>query len=219
MTGGRRSQRSRPFAVVGLAALLMVGVLLLLWDWGAPRKSRHATGPADAGAAPSFQPPPPLEAPTPLAAETSAAQLPGARAIPSSPSPSPPDDGLDAPEWKNAKLAFGMRELGAMGPYVKVGLAAARREMDFCFRQAERARPGTQASGEAQDPQPPPPAVLLLYLEAREGALDIIATRTEYPGSLSPELIDCCRQVLRGFEIPAYKTVPGKRYRVNYHLQ
>ena len=217
MTGGRRSQRSRPFAIVGVAALLMVGVLLLLWDWGAPRKSTRASGSADAGPVPSFQPAPPpaVAAAQPPAAQVSAA---GLTPPPSSPPP-PPDDGLDAPEWKNAKLAFGMRELGPMGPYVKVGLAAARREMDFCFRQAERARPGTQASGEAQDPQPPPPAVLLLYLEAREGALDIIATRTEYPGSLSPELIDCCRQVLRGFEIPAYKTVPGKRYRVNYHLQ
>ncbi|MGE5048147.1 MAG: hypothetical protein ACM3PC_06245, partial [Deltaproteobacteria bacterium] len=45
------------------------------------------------------------------------------------------DPRSDAEAWRNAPMAFGLRELGGMGPYVKAGLDAARRDMDFCFQQ------------------------------------------------------------------------------------
>jgi hypothetical protein len=106
---------------------------------------------------------------------------------------------------------------------VKAGLAAARRDMAFCFRQAGAAAEAAPPAGEVPDDAPPPPpsdpAVLLLYLEAREGALDIVDTRTEHRGTTAPELVECCREVLRGLEIPAFNVVPGQRYRLKYRLQ
>ncbi len=116
-------------------------------------------------------------------------------------------------------MAFRLRELGPMGPYVKAGLDAARREMAFCFRQAGGAPAGAPAPVADPDAPSPDPAVLLLYLEAREGAIDVVGSRTEYLGTLAPELVECCREVLRGWEIPAFSAVPGRRYRLKFQLQ
>jgi hypothetical protein len=124
-----------------------------------------------------------------------------------------PAEGIDAPSWRNARFAFTFRELGKMGPYVKAGLDGARREMSFCFDEA-KARSGQDAHQRSGQP-----AVLLLYLEAREGALDIVDTRTERMGEATVELVECCRQVLRGFTIPAFDTVPGQRFRVRFELE
>jgi len=66
--------------------------------------------------------------------------------------PAPKEEG-DLASWRTAKFAFTFRELGAMGPYVKVGLDGARRDMAFCFEEAN-------ASGAAASD----PSVLLLYL-------------------------------------------------------
>ena len=46
-----------------------------------------------------------------------------------------------------------------------------------------------------------------------------MGSRTEYLGTLAPELVDCCREVLRGWEIPAFRALPGGRYRLKYHLE
>ena len=122
-----------------------------------------------------------------------------------------PDQGPDARAWRNAPMAFGLRELGAMGPYVKAGLDAARRDMEFCFRQEgapSGAEPGAQKA-----------AVFLLYLEAREGALDVVDARPESMGSAPPRLVECCRDVLRGYVIPAFNSVPGRRYRFRFVLE
>lgn len=116
----------------------------------------------------------------------------------------------DAEAWRNAPMAFGFRELGTMGPYVKAGLDAARRDMDFCFQQ--EAPPGA-------DRGPQKPAVLLLYVEAREGALDVVDARPESMGDATARLVECCRDVLRGYEIPAFKAVPGRRYRFRFVLE
>jgi hypothetical protein len=131
----------------------------------------------------------------------------------------PPNEDLDGPSWRTSRLAFRPRELGKLGPYVKAGLDAARRDMMFCFTRSSDA---PAPEGEDQDDAPPPPradpAVLLLYLEAREGALDVIEARTEYRGTSAPEVVECCREVLRGLEIKAFHTVPGERYRLKYRL-
>jgi hypothetical protein len=112
-----------------------------------------------------------------------------------------------------------MRELGRMGPYVKVALEDARRDMDFCFEQARGAASGEAAIAADESARPSAPAVLLLYLQAREGALDVVDVRTDYLGTSSREVVDCCREVLRGREISAFNAVAGRRYRVKYELQ
>jgi hypothetical protein len=134
----------------------------------------------------------------------------------------PPRDALDSASWRSSKLAFRPRELGKLGPYVKVRLDAARRDMDFCFQQAtargEPAAPAGEQPEDAPPPVRPDPAILLLYMEAREGALDIVDTRVEYRGTSSPELVECCREVLRGTEIKVFGAVPGQRYRLKFRL-
>jgi len=102
---------------------------------------------------------------------------------------------------------------------VKAGLDAARRDMAFCFSRAGDAPAPAEGSDDGAPPPPSDPAVLLLYLEAREGALDVIEATTERLGTAAPELVECCREVLRGREIPAFDAVPGRRYRLTYRLQ
>ena len=133
--------------------------------------------------------------------------LAGAKVAPRRP------EGIDSPSWRNARFAFTFRELGKMGPYVKAGLDGARREMSFCFDEAN-ARSGADSGAASKEP-----AVLLLYLEARAEALDVVDTRTERMGDATVEMVECCRQVLRGFAIPAFDTAPGQRFRVRFELE
>jgi hypothetical protein len=96
--------------------------------------------------------------------------------------------------------------------------------MDFCFHQAgapsadpvEAPAAGLEEQGSTPPRRRADPAILLLYVEAREGALDVVETRIEHRGTASAALVECCREVLRGFEIKAFKTVPGSRYRIKF---
>jgi hypothetical protein len=211
---------------VALAAVLGIGVVsLLLTARGAPEPPR-AAGAADAGgdaarapaggaagAASSSPLGPAAGAGAPGAPE------PGAPPAAAWPAPASPDDGPDGAAWRKARVAFQVRELGRMGPYVKTALDAARRDMAFCFRRAARAEAGAPApEGDAAAARGQP-AVLLLYLEAREGTLDVVYTRTDYPGDTPPAVVECCREVLGGLEIRAFGAVPGRRYRLKFRLE
>jgi hypothetical protein len=223
MAGG-----SRPFAA-GFAVGALVALCCAWFLWGraatvgpAPGQAACATCGADAAT------------PQPSAVLAPAAAVPAAaESVTSSPTEAPaaaistsaPRDAFDTPAWRNARVAFRPRDLGRLGPYVRAGLDAARRDMDFCFRQAGAPTGGpaeAPAAGSDQGDTPPPradPAVLLLYVEAREGALDVVGTTTEHRGTASPELVECCREVLRGLEIKAFNTSPGQRYRLKFRLQ
>jgi len=221
MAGG-----SRLFAAgFAVGAVVALGCAWLLWGragTGAPAPGQAACAAADAA---TLQPP--------AAAAPAAAAPAAAERVASSPTEAPaaavptpaPRDAFDSPAWASAKLAFRPRELGRLGPYVRAGLDAARRDMDFCFRQAGAPSGGpaeAPVAGSEQGEAPPPradPAILLLYVEAREGALDVVGTRTEHRGTASPELVECCREVLRGLEIKAFNAVPGRRYRLKFLLQ
>ncbi|MFL5261350.1 MAG: hypothetical protein ACJ79R_21780 [Anaeromyxobacteraceae bacterium] len=161
----------------------------------APETANHSVraerGPAQPGGVEAPPTPPPADAPAPAAAVRPAR---------------PP---VDVAGWERARLAFGFRELGRIAPYVKTGLDAARRDMAFCF-----ARGG---AGEADAPADP--TILTLYLEAREGAIDVVESAVDHRGAARPELIECCREVLRGYEISAFGAVPGQRYRFKYALE
>jgi hypothetical protein len=116
---------------------------------------------------------------------------------------------VDVAGWERARLAFGFRELGRIAPYVKTGLDAARRDMAFCFARAGASDPDAPAD----------PTILTLYLEAREGAIDVVESAVDHRGTARPELLECCREVLRGYEISAFGAVPGQRYRLKYALE
>jgi hypothetical protein len=222
MAGG-----SRPFAAgFAVGALVALGCAWLLWGRaGTGASTPGQAGCATCGADAATPQPSAVAAPTPAvpaAAESVAGSAPETPAA----AVATPRDAFDSPAWRRARLAFRPRELGSMGPYVQAGLDAARRDMGFCFRQggaaAERtlaSAAGPQGQGEPASSPRPDPAILLLYVEAREGALDVIDTRLEYRGTLSPEVVECCREVLRGLEIKAFNTVPGKRYRVKFRLR
>lgn len=115
------------------------------------------------------------------------------------------------PSWRTSKVVFRLRELGAIAPFVDIGLRAAREEMRHCFEAG-------QGSAAAED-VPAEPATLLLYLETREGAIDVADVRTQNLGTSSRALVDCSRDVLRGYVIRAPGAVPGRQYRVHYLLQ
>lgn len=228
MAGG-----GRPVAAgIALVAALALGIAWLSWGGtgSGPRRSTEGAGQeAGAGWAASGDA---AAAPQPRAAggaagpaiERTPAQEAALAAVPTA----APGDAFDTPEWQSAKVAFRPRELGRLGPYVQAGLDSARRDMDFCFRSARTPEERVAAPAAAADPageeEPPPPpradpAVLLLYVEAREGALDVVGTRLEHRGTTSTELVECCREVLRGLEIKAFNTVPGRRYRLRFRIQ
>jgi hypothetical protein len=211
--------------VVGacLALLLALGALWIL------RTRRDAGQPPPAARAEergARDVPEALAGPSPGAQRDPAVAVEGAAAPAPPPRPAThaaaprPEDGPDGQAWRQAKLAFGLRELGRMGPYVKVGLDAARRDMEFCFREAglSAGAPPPSADPDAPAPPPPDPAVLQLYLEAREGALDVVDVRVDHRGAATPELLECCRDVLQGLEIRTFGGAPGRRYRMKYRL-
>lgn len=137
----------------------------------------------------------------------------GAPPAPAPPAPLPED--LD-PSWRDSRVVFRLRELGADTPYVVAGLREARAQMGRCF-EAESAGRSGMGPGEADAAGAP--AVLVLYLDSREGAIDVVEVRAESLGNASRSLVECCRDVLRGHEIRSPKAVPGRRYRVHYPLQ
>ncbi len=226
--------RSSPFVIgVVVAVALGLGAVWLLFAAGHVPEQRpsaaggaganepaHAGGPAVPRPGAAFAVDPGSPAPRADPGPTGARGANPVGLSAAAPRP-PPDEGPDAAAWQKAKVAFRVRELGSMGPYVRTGLDAARRDMEFCFRQAGGASAGAQAPG-AETNAPAPlsdPAVLLLYLEAREGEIDVIDTRIDHLGGAMPEVVECCREVLRGLVIPAFNTVPGQRYRVKYQLE
>lgn len=106
------------------------------------------------------------------------------------------------------------RDLGPMGPSLKLGLDAVRnRDMAFCFRP-----PADEAGATAAAPRHRS-AALLLYLESREGAVAVVGGTVGRAGSLPPQVTECCLEVLRGTEIRASFVVPGRRYAYLYEVE
>jgi len=122
-------------------------------------------------------------------------------------------------QWSTVNIAFLPEDLGRrLGPSLKTGLDVARNDaMAFCFREPER------------DAEPPPRAIptwlprragsLILNLEAREGAVDVVDATVARRGTLPPEVLECCREVLRGMEIKVSFAEPGARFRYFYEIE
>jgi hypothetical protein len=200
-------------AIVVVTAVLGAGAL---WRTGGQREepigSAAAAVARDSAEVSETRPldtPAPLEGRSPRVAP-GASQPPPSSGLAPSAQPRRPARPMDVAAWNEVKPAFSLRELGRMAPYVKTGLDAARTDMEFCFR--------ARATVAEPPPAPADPAVLILYLEAREGAIDVVETTVEHRGAFPAEQVDCCREVLRGLEIPVFNAVPGQRYRFTYAL-
>ncbi|MFL5262621.1 MAG: hypothetical protein ACJ79L_09530, partial [Anaeromyxobacteraceae bacterium] len=218
--------------LAGFAVGALVAPALLWLFWRGTGGERPSGDASDARLASA-----PVTEASPEPPDGGAAALPGLAGAPPAPAEATPadagaapaaarEDGFDGPAWQRSKVVFRTRDLGKLGPHVQSGLDAARRDMEFCYAQAPARRdaaPEPPPDPEQQDATEPParpdPAMLLLFLEAREGALDVVEARTEHRGTSSAELVECCREVLRGMEIKAFGAVPGRRYRVKFRLR
>lgn len=128
------------------------------------------------------------------------------------PAPAPQRDALEE-AWHGTSLAILPRDLGEMGPAIKLALDKAQREdMDFCFRE-----PGTE--GRMAPKTPRRASTLLLFLQAREGAVDVVEARVANPGTLPASVVECCLEVARGLEIPLASAEPGKRLQHLYEIE
>jgi hypothetical protein len=57
------------------------------------------------------------------------------------------------------------------------------------------------------------------YLETRKGAVDVVDARVARPGTLPPEVLECCREVLRGLELDVSVAEQGARFRYLYEIE
>jgi hypothetical protein len=211
-------RRSR--ATLGLATAAVVlfaaGSILFVWlvdGSSARRRERVETPPA-----PEPMPVEPSSAPgwasraaPPATAGAGSEAVPGAEAM------TPAPEQID-PAWNRVHVAARLRDLGPVAPYVSAGLIAAREEMTHCFPAEPPPVVAPPAGPKRDDENWVDPAVLLLYLESRQGFIDVVEATVESFGTESPQVVSCCREVLRGHEIPAVHTGPGQRYRVKFPL-
>ena len=99
-------------------------------------------------------------------------------------------------------------DLGEFGPSLKFGLDEARNnDMAFCFRDVDQSGRGALATD------------FILYLEAREDAVDVVDVKVARPGNLPPSVRECCRDVLRGLEVKVFFSVPGQRFSYSYEVE
>jgi hypothetical protein len=108
------------------------------------------------------------------------------------------------------------RDLGAMGPQLKLALDGVRNgDMAFCFRGLERSgEPGVESPARHIRS-----ADLLLYLRTREGVVEVVEAGVGNPGNLPPSVVTCAREVLRGTELKVAFAEPGRRFRYLYEIE
>jgi hypothetical protein len=118
-------------------------------------------------------------------------------------------------EWSRVEVAVRPAALGPdLAAPVSDGLDALRDSMDRCFA-AERAHPHRPAArGPVQGP-----AILVFRLESAAGRLVVADSEVETTGSSSRELVDCCREAAKGYELPVAGLDGGRRFRVKMLLQ
>jgi hypothetical protein len=149
----------------------------------------------------------------PPAIEASAPAAPAPRPIAVAPAPAPaaapaPEQEREAFKNWSASVALLPKDLGELGPSLKLGLDNARNnDMAFCFRDLEQSGRGTLATD------------FVLYLESREDTIDVVDAKVARPGTLPPSVLECCRDVLRGLEVKVFFAVPGQRFSYIYEIE
>ena len=202
----------RKMALLGAAAaalLVVASVALIGWLEGPARPIAAAPGgpePAAATPAPSTgAPAAEAPAPEPLVSPPRIGARPRAAA---------------SVGWEQVPAAARLSDLGpALAAPVNAALRAARDAMDSCFEEETRLLASRPAPGYDPDAPPRGPAVLVLRLESRAGALDVVDTELESPGTSTRELVECARHVLKGWPVDAPAATAGQRYRLKYLLQ
>ena len=187
------------YAVAAVVVIAMGSAAMLLTrDSDASALTPRA---APAAAVPSAPEPSAPAAPAPVRITFAPAPTPVAAA--------PPQQERDNFKNWSAKVSALPEDLGEVGPSLKLGLDDARNnDMAFCFRDMDHSGPW---STRATD--------FMLYLETRDGAVDVVDAKVARPGSLPPSVVECCRDVLRGLEVKVFFAVPGQRLSYIYEIE
>ena len=100
------------------------------------------------------------------------------------------------------------KDLGDMGPSLKLALDSARNnDMAFCFRELENGGSGSRATD------------FMLYIETREDAVDVVEAKVARPGALPASVVECARDVLRGLDVKVFEAVPGQRFSYVFEVE
>ena len=109
--------------------------------------------------------------------------------------------------WSDS-VAVLPKDLGEIGPSLKLGLDNARNSaMAFCFRELENGGSGSRATD------------FMLYIETRENAVDVVEAKVARPGALPPSVVECARDVLRGLVVPVFFAVPGQHFTYIFEVE
>jgi hypothetical protein len=170
------------------------------------------------------------EAPAPAAAPPEGAASPAARgpadaraSAPDAPEPAPPEPPPNASlplaaqprtpasrPWEEVPLAARLHNLGPLASAMKAGLDEARDLVSHCFAEEASREPEAEPAG----PGPGGPGALVLRLETRERAVEVVDAEVDALGTSSRALADCVRNSVRGLAFPAPPASPGERYRL-----
>ncbi|HEY5629970.1 MAG TPA: hypothetical protein VIR16_10720 [Candidatus Limnocylindrales bacterium] len=163
-------------------------------------------------------------APAKLAAPVQAPAVPAAVAAPavrrapvaSAPvAPAAPAEEKDAFEKWSPSIAKLPKDLGEVGPSLKLALDDARNnDMAFCFRELDQRADGAEAA-----PRTLRATDFVLYIETREGTADVVEAKVARPGTLPQNVVDCARDVLRGLEVKVYFASPGAHFSYIYEIE
>jgi hypothetical protein len=155
-----------------------------------------------------------IAAPSPEVPRAFAPSRPAQPGAVAAPAPAlPPERDAVQEAWRGTPAAVLPKDLGEVGPELKLALDKQQREdMEFCFRD-----PGGNGRMEAQTPRRA--GNLVLFLEEREGAVDVVRAKVAQPGTLPPEVMECARQVAEGLEMKVSRAEPGKKLRYLYEIE
>ncbi|MFL5273757.1 MAG: hypothetical protein ACJ79E_17000 [Anaeromyxobacteraceae bacterium] len=155
-----------------------------------------------------------LAAPSPEVPRAFALSRPAQPSAVAAPAPAlaPERDAVEE-AWRGTPVAVLPKDLGEVGPELKLALDKQQREdMEFCFRDA-----GGNGRMEAQTPRRA--GSLVLFLEGREGAVDVVRAKIGQPGTLPAEVMECARQVAEGLEMKVSSAQPGKKLQYLYEIE
>lgn len=215
------SARKLAAAAVAAAALLVVAGIaaVRLLDLSSPvtgspvasPPDSQAGGAAQAGMGPSW-PLPTGPAPTPPLHE------PASPAVAQRGLVRPAVERTAAPgaePWTSVETALRPAALGPeLAAPVFDGLAEARNGIQHCFDDEARRRSGEKTAAQAGGGAATGPGVVVLRLEALEGRLSVAGVDVTSWGTASPQLLECCKKSLVGFEFAVPAVKPPERYKV-----
>lgn len=121
--------------------------------------------------------------------------------------------------WERVAVVARVSELGKLARPVARGLSRARELLRPCFAEERRAL--AAGRGPPFDPADPPtgPAILILDLETRGGAVEVVSANVDSLGTSTAELAGCAVEMLTGYGIDAPGAEAGRRFRVMHLLQ